>query len=85
MICKRRAIVWRATAVLAWVDVMIRALKGCRFSGKNYSVGEVVPESAIEPKSLGALVKMKIISVTPDPPKKPVKKGKKDELQLQSC
>ncbi len=50
---------------------MIRALKGCRFSGENYSAGEVVPESAIEPKSIGALIKMKIIEV------------KSDDVQLQ--
>lgn len=47
---------------------MIRTLKPCRFSGKDYSAGEVVPESAIDAKALGALKMMKIIEVTQEPP-----------------
>ena len=47
---------------------MIKTLKPCRFSGKDYSAGEIVPESAIEKKALGALQMMKIIEVTQEPP-----------------
>ena len=59
--------------------MMIRALKSCRFTGKNYSAGEVVPETAIEPKMIGALVRMKLIAIADEPPPvpKPKSKGKK--------
>ena len=45
---------------------MIRALKACRFSGKDYSAGEIVPEAAIDKKALGALKMMKLIEVAQD-------------------
>ena len=45
---------------------MIRTLKPCRFSGKDYSAGEVVPETAIDKKAIGALKMMKLIEVTQD-------------------
>lgn len=45
---------------------MIRALKGCCFAGKKYFAGEIVPESAVDKKSIGALIKMKIITVEPE-------------------
>lgn len=47
---------------------MIRALKACRFSGKDYSAGEIVPETAIDKKALGALKMMKLIEVAQEPP-----------------
>ena len=59
---------------------MIRALKGCRFAGKNYSRGDVVPDSAIDKRMIGALVRMKLIAVedtAPDLPAPPKPKTKK--------
>lgn len=47
---------------------MIRTLKPCRFAGKNYSAGEVVPDSAVEKNSIGALVRMKLIALEEEPP-----------------
>lgn len=49
---------------------MIRAKKGCRFAGKNYSAGDAVPESAIDAKAIGALLRMKIIERVADEVKK---------------
>lgn len=45
---------------------MIRALKACRFSGKDYLAGEIVPEAAINKKAIGALLMLKLISVEAD-------------------
>jgi len=45
---------------------MIRALKACRFAGKDYSAGEIVPEAAIDKKAIGALSMLKLISVEAD-------------------
>ena len=45
---------------------MIRALKFCRFGGKDYYAKDVVPDSAVDKKMIGSLVKMKVIEVTPD-------------------
>lgn len=45
---------------------MIRALKGCRFCGKDYSAGEIVPTEAVDSKMIGALKKLKMIEVTGD-------------------
>lgn len=60
---------------------MIRAKRGCRFGGKNYSAGEIVPESAVDKKSIGALVMMKIIELVPDKPApKPKAKVKTDDV-----
>ena len=64
---------------------MIRTLKPCRFSGKDYSAGEVVPEAAIEQKALGALKMMKLIEVTQDdvhlrPNKNQRRKPKSDSI-----
>ena len=67
---------------------MIRALKSCRFSGKNYSAGDRVPEAAIESKMIGALVRMKLIDIVDEPPPvpkpkpKPKARGKQNELLL---
>ena len=47
---------------------MIRALKSCCFAGKQYFAGDIVPESAVDKKSVAVLVKMKIITVTDDKP-----------------
>ena len=55
---------------------MIRALKSCRFSGKNYSAGDRVPEAAIESKMIGALVRMKLIAIADEPPPAPKLKSK---------
>lgn len=43
---------------------MIRALKTCRFGGKDYHKGDVVPEAAVDKNFIGSLVGMKIIEVT---------------------
>lgn len=51
---------------------MIRAKTGCRFAGKNYSAGATVPESAIDTKTIGALIQMKIIERVEDEIKKAV-------------
>lgn len=56
---------------------MIRALKACRFSGKDYSAGEIVPEAAIDKKAIGALSMLKLISVEAD-------SEVKADVQLQS-
>ncbi len=59
---------------------MIKALKGCRFAGKNYSAGDVVPDSAVDKRMIGALARMKLIAVEetapdlPAPPKPKIKK-----------
>ena len=50
---------------------MIRAIRSCRFAGKNYSAGETIPAAAIDEKAVGALKKMGIIE------------EKADDLQLQ--
>ena len=63
---------------------MIKTLKPCRFSGKDYSAGEVVPESAIEKKALGALQMMKIIEVTQDEIHVQSKSGKRRRTQSDS-
>lgn len=46
---------------------MIRALESCRFAGKNYSAGQVVPVSAINKKMIAALIDMQVIEVVEDP------------------
>ena len=46
---------------------MIRALEACRFAGKNYAAGEVVPASSIPQKRIGALVDMQVIEVVEEP------------------
>lgn len=70
---------------------MVKVLKGCRLSGKNYSAGEIIPESAVDSKALGALAMMKILEIVNEkikPPEKtvdkpkPKKRGVKDELLL---
>lgn len=59
---------------------MIRAKKRCRFAGKDYAPGEVVPAAAVNNKMVGVLVRMKVIALEPDPlpvedkPKKPAKR-----------
>lgn len=53
---------------------MIRALQTCRFGGKDYRKGEVVPEAAVDKNFIGSLVRMKIIEVTDAQPQ--VKKAK---------
>ena len=55
---------------------MIRALKFCRFGGKDYYAKDVVPDSAVDKKMIGSLVKMKVIEVTPDEPPQPKQKPK---------
>lgn len=45
---------------------MIRALKSCRFAGKDYGKGDAVPESAIDSRAIGALKMLKIIEVRAD-------------------
>lgn len=55
---------------------MIRALKFCRFGGKDYYAKDVVPDSAVDKKMIGSLVKMKVIEVTPDEPPQPKPKPK---------
>lgn len=49
---------------------MIRAKQRCRFAGKDYSTGDAIPESAIDTKAIGALLKMKIIERVKDEIKK---------------
>ena len=64
---------------------MIRALKSCRFMGKNYSAGERVPEAAVDKKMIGSLVRMKVIELADDPPKpkpKPKARAKQDDLLI---
>lgn len=59
---------------------MIKALKACRFASKNYYSGDVVPDSAVDKKMIGALVRMKVIAVektAPDLPAPPKPKTKK--------
>ena len=58
------------------VAKMIRALKSCRFTGKDYSVGDRVPEAAVDKKMIGALVRMKLITVVDEPPPAPKPKSK---------
>lgn len=59
---------------------MIRALTSCRFAGRNYSAGAIVPATAINKKMVAELVRMEIIALEPDPPpvedkpKKPAKR-----------
>ena len=53
---------------------MIRALEACRFAGKNYSAGEVVPVSAVNKKMIAALINMGVIEVVEDP--KPIEEPK---------
>ena len=56
---------------------MIRALKGCRFGGKDYRKGEVIPETAVDKNFVGSLARMKIIEVTNDDVQlQPVKVGR---------
>lgn len=45
---------------------MIKALRSCRFAGKDYSAGETIPASAIDEKAIGALKMLKIIEVRAD-------------------
>lgn len=67
---------------------MIRALKSCRFMGKNYSAGDRVPEAAIDKKMIGALVRMKLIAPEDEPPPapkpkpKPKARAKQDDLLI---
>ena len=42
---------------------MLKALKGCRFAGRDYSAGDIVPESAVDKKMLGALARRKILEI----------------------
>lgn len=54
------------------IDV-IRALKSCRFADKNYSARDIVPESAVDTRAIGRLVKSKVIELVENPaPVKPV-------------
>lgn len=55
---------------------MIRALQSCRFGGKDYRKGEVVPEAAVDKNFIGSLVRMKIIEVTADDAPPQIKKTK---------
>lgn len=68
---------------------MIQALKSCRFGGRNYSAGDIVPDNVIDRRALGALKLMGLIAVIPAEVKSPVEtkasKGRKrnDDVQLQ--
>ena len=71
---------------------MLRAIKGCKFGGKNYYAGDIIPKSAVDSKALGALAKMKILEIIEDKVKpepiadekpKPKKSTKTKELPLE--
>ena len=48
------------------------ALKACRFSGRDYSTGELIEDTAIDKKSIGALISMGFIKKADSPPSAPV-------------
>ena len=59
---------------------MIRALQECKFAGKIYPAGSVVPDSAVDKRTFNALVDMGVIAVEetpPDLPAPPKPKAKK--------
>ena len=47
---------------------MIRAIEHCRFEGKNYQTGEIVPASSVPKKMLGVFCNMGVIELIVDPP-----------------
>ena len=56
---------------------MIKALKACKFAGKNYSAGDIVPEHAVDSKALGSLAMMKILKIVEEKTKPPVEEKPK--------
>ena len=73
--------------LIALVNAMVKVLKGCRLSGKDYSAGEIIHESIVGQKALGKLCMMKILQIVEEKVKpadkpKPKKRGVKDELLL---
>ncbi len=68
---------------------MIRALQECKFAGKIYPAGSVVPDSAVDKRAFNALVDMGVIAVEEPPPpvikpktKKQTPKPKVDDLKF---
>lgn len=53
---------------------MFVATKPCTFSDQKFLVGDVVPDTLVDPKAVSRLVKMNVLSVVPE--QKPQSDGK---------
>lgn len=48
------------------------ATKACRFGGQDYSTGDIIEETAVDPKSVGALIEMGFIRKVDIPSPAPI-------------